>query len=384
MNDRQMKLTYGMVGGGPGAFIGDPHRRSIALDGEAKLVAGSFSTDGYNTAMMADILDIDITRCYADYLHMAKAEADRPDGIDFVVVVTPNATHYEICKTFLRYGINVVCDKPLALTYREAAELRDLAREKDLLFMVTYTYMGYVTSKYARDLISRGEIGDVRMVMAEYPQGWLAFEDDDGGKQGIWRCNPSVSGSVNCLGDLGTHVENAVATFTGLRVKRVLAKLETVVPGRVLDDNDMVMVEFDNGASGIFWSSQIAVGYDNDLRVRVYGSRGTVEWFQRTPEEIRVIDPDSTVREIHRGHSTVTEPASRYDRMPSGHPEGWMCAMSNLYRSFIECLVAKREGTFTEEMIDFPTAADGAAGLSFVEACLRSSRGGNVWVEVEK
>ncbi len=382
--DRQMKLTYGMVGGGPGAFIGDPHRRSIALDGEAKLVCGCFSNDGEKTAMMADILDIEAIRCYAGYKYMAKAESEREDGIDFVVVVTPNSTHYEICKTFLQYGINVVCDKPLALTYAQAAELRDLAKKNDLLFMVTYTYMGYVTSKYAKDLIKKGEIGDIRMVMAEYPQGWLAFENDNGGKQGEWRCNPNASGSVNCLGDLGTHIENAVATFTGLKIKKVLAKMDVVVPGRVLDDNDTIMVEFDNGASGVFWSSQIAVGYDNDLRVRIYGSKGTIEWFQRTPDQITVIDENNTAHEIHRGHNVIPDNVSRYNRLPSGHPEGWMCAMSNLYRSFIECLVAKKEGTFTEDMIDYPTVDQGADGIAFVEACVQSNKLGNVWVELQK
>ncbi|HBL40768.1 MAG TPA: oxidoreductase [Ruminococcaceae bacterium] len=382
--DRQLQLTYGMIGGGPGAFIGDPHRRSIALDGEAKLVAGCFSNDGEKTAIMAEVLDIEIDRCYAGYKYMAKAESEREDGIDFVVVVTPNSTHYEICKTFLEYGINVVCDKPLAVTYEQAAELCRIAKEKNLLFMVTYTYMGYVTSKFARDVIKNGEIGDVRMVMAEYPQGWLAFENDNGGKQGIWRCNPSTSGGVNCLGDLGTHVENAVATFTGLKIKRVLAKMDKVVPGRVLDDNDCVMVEFDNGATGMFWSSQIAIGYDNDLRVRVYGSNGTLEWFQRTPDIIKIIDSNNTVREIHRGHSTVTDTASKYNRLPAGHPEGWMCAMSNLYRSYIECVLAKKRGTFTEDMIDFPTAEQGADGLAFVEACLESNEKGNTWVEIKK
>jgi len=382
--DRQMKLTYGMVGGGPGAFIGDPHRRSIALDGQAKLVAGSFSVDGEKTATMADILDIDITRCYANYKKMAKAESERDDGIDFVVVVTPNATHYEICKTFLEYGINVVCDKPLTFTYKEAAELRDLAAEKNLLFMVTYTYMGYVTSKFAKDIIKKGEIGDVRMVMAEYPQGWLAFEGDNGGKQGAWRTNPNESGSVNCLGDIGSHIENAVATFTGLKIKKVLARMDVKVPGRILDDNDMVMVEFENGASGMYWSSQIAIGYDNDLRVRVYGTKGTIEWFQRRPEEIRIIDTTGTVHELHRGHSTISDVAARYNRLPSGHPEGWMCAMSNLYRNYIECLVAKNEGTFTEDMIDYPTVADGAEGIAFIEACVKSNKSGNTWVDVEK
>jgi len=381
--DKRMQLTYGMVGGGPGSMIGDPHRRAIMLDGEAKIVAGCFSNDGEKTALLADILDIDISRCYADYRHMARAEAAREDKIDFVVVVTPNATHYEICKAFLEVGIHVVCDKPLAINYAQAAELREIAREKGLLFMVTYTYMGYSTAKFARNLIKKGEIGEVRMVMAEYPQGWLAIEGDNGGKQGKWRTNPEGSGGFNCLGDIGTHAENAITTFTGLKVKRLLAKMDVKVPGRVLDDNDTVLLELSNGASATIWSSQIAVGYDNDLRVRVYGSKGTIEWFQRDPEYIRVIDINSTVREIHKGHPTVDSAASRYNRLPAGHPEGWLCAMSNLYASFIECVLAKRDGTFTEDMIDYPTVEQGVEGLGFIEACLESNKKGNVWVDMK-
>ena len=190
-------LNYGMVGGGPDAFIGDAHRRSIALDGNARLVAGAFSRRAEKNAQMAEVLHLDTDRCYASYQEMAEKEAAREDGIDFVVVVTPNYSHFEICKTFLNAGIHVACDKPVTISYAQAKELRELAAEKDLLFMVTYTYMGNVTAKFVRDIIKAGEIGDVRMVMAEYPQGWLAFEDNIGGKQGEWRCDPAQSGGVN-------------------------------------------------------------------------------------------------------------------------------------------------------------------------------------------
>lgn len=377
-------LTYGMVGGGPGAFIGDAHRRSIALDSSAQLVAGSFSRDPVKTAQMAEELHLDPARCYASYREMAEKEAAREDGIDFVVVVTPNFSHYEICKAFLNAGIHVACDKPVTISYDQATELRALAKEKGLLFMVTYTYMGYVTAKYARDLIASGEIGDIRMVMAEFPQGWLAFENDHGGKQGEWRCDPARSGGVNCLGDLGTHVENAVATVTGLKIKRVLAKMDVIVPGRILDDNDSVLVEFENGASGIYWSSQVAIGYDNSLRLRIYGSKGTILWFQETPEKITLISADNTIREIHRGYGVVTPDAAKYARLPSGHPEGWFESMGNLYRSFTQCIRAKQDRTFTPDMIDYPTIEAGTEGLAFVEACLESSRKGNVWVDLKK
>lgn len=377
-------LNYGMVGGGPGAFIGDAHRKSIALDGKAALVAGCFSRSEEKSKQMSEELHLELSRCYANYQEMAEKEAAREDGIDFVVVVTPNHSHYEICKAFLNAGIHVACDKPVTISYDQAKELQQLAKEKGLLFMVTYTYMGHVTAKYARELVKNGEIGEIRMVMAEYPQGWLAFEDDFGGKQGEWRCDPKRSGGVNCLGDLGTHVENAVATMTGLKIKKVLAKMDVIVPGRVLDDNDSVLVEYENGATGIHWSSQVAIGSDNSLRVRIYGSKGTILWYQETPEKITIIDADGTIREVHRGYGVIQEAAGKYGRLPSGHPEGWFEAMGNLYRSFTECVVAKEEGTFAEEMVDYPTIDAGAEGLAFVEACLESNRSGNSWVELAK
>lgn len=376
------RLTYGMIGGGPGAFIGDAHRRAIGLDGTAGMAAGVFSRDREKSMEIAARLGIEPDRCYADYQTMAQEEGGRADGIDFMVVVTPNRSHYEICRAFLEAGIHVACDKPVTTTYAHAKELEELAEEKGLLFMVTYTYMGHITAKYARDLIASGAIGEVRAVMAEYPQGWLAFQDDCGGKQGEWRCDPEQSGAVNCLGDLGTHVENTVAAMTGLRIKRLLAKLDVMVPGRVLDDNDSVLVEYDNGATGMYWTSQIAIGHDNSLRVRICGSRGTILWFQETPEKITVIDGDGTMKEVHRGYGVIGEGPGRYKRLPAGHPEGWFEAMGNLYRSFAECVQAKAEGSFTESMIDYPTIHEGAEGLAFVEACLESNRNGNVWVEL--
>ena len=378
------RLTYGMVGGGPDGFIGDAHRRAIGLDGTAAIAAGVFSRSREKSLQMAERLGISQDRCYEDYQAMARAEGEREDGIDFVVVVTPNQSHYEICRAFLEAGIHVACDKPVTTTYRQAKDLEALAEEKGLLFMVTYTYMGYVTAKYARELVASGAIGEVRTVMAEYPQGWLAFEDDFGGKQGEWRCDPGQSGGVNCLGDLGTHVENAVAAMTGLKIKRLLAKMDVIVPGRVLDDNDSILVEYDNGATGIYWTSQVAVGHDNSLRIRIYGSKGTIQWFQETPDKITVIDADNTIREIHRGYGAIGERAGKYARIPAGHPEGWFEAMGNLYRSFAQCVSAKKDGTFTAEMVDYPTVSQGAEGLAFVEACLESNQNGNTWVEFRR
>ncbi len=373
-------LKYGMVGGGPGSNIGGCHKRAIALDDTAQLVAGSFSRDPQKTIAQGKAYGIDEDRCYGNYEEMAKAEALREDGIDFVVVVTPNNTHYAIAKTFLEAGINVVCDKPLVTNVQEAEDLQKIAKEKDLLFMVTYTYTGYVGMKYMRDLIRNKQIGDIRTVMAEYPQGWLY--KGSGGKQGEWRCDPKQSGRVNCLGDLGTHVENAVATATGLKIKRVLAKMDVVVPGRTLDDNDQILVEYEGGATGINWSSQFAIGCDNSLRLRIFGSTGTLQWFQERPDEVTWIKEDGIPRIVKRGNDAIPEDAAKYCRLPFGHPEGWLESMGNLYDSYGACVQAKKDGIFTEDMIDYPTIDEGVAGLKYVEACLKSNDEGNIWVDV--
>ena len=376
------RLSYGMVGGGPGSFIGDAHRKAINIDGKAALVAGCFSRSAEKCRQTGAELGIAEDRCYVSFEEMAKAEAARPDGIDYVVVVTPNVSHYPVCKAFLEAGIHVSCDKPLCLTVEQAEELEKLAEEKNLLFLVTYTYMGHVTAKHIKRFIAEGKLGKIRTVMAEYPQGWLAYEGEWGGKQGEWRCDPKQSGGVNCLGDLGTHVENAVATMTGLKVKRVLAKMDVVVPGRVLDDNDVVLVEYEGGATGCYWTSQFAIGHKNDLRVRIYGEKGSILWEQENCEKVTMIEYDGTEVVRYRGAGGIEPGAAAYGRLPSGHTEGWLESMANLYRSFMECVRAKADGSFTPDMIDFPTVHDGAEGVKFVHACLKSNREGNVWVEL--
>lgn len=377
------KIRYGMVGGGVGSFIGDAHRRALNLDGEATLVAGCFSRSREKSLQTCHDLQIDPARCYADYREMAKAESAREDGISFVVVVTPNVSHYEVCKAFLEAGIHVACDKPLCLTVEQARELCRIADEKQLLFMVTYTYMGHVTAKHMRAYIAEGKLGKIRTVMAEYPQGWLAYEGEWGGKQGEWRCDPAQSGGTNCLGDLGTHVENIVASVTGLKIKRVLAKMDRLVPGRVLDDNDVVLVEYEGGATGCYWTSQVAIGHDNDLRVRIYGENGSILWRQEQSDLVTIIERDGLITERHRG-GALDPSAAAYGRLPAGHTEGWLESMANLYRSFIICLRAKEEGTFTPDMIDFPTVYDGAEGVAFLSACIESAKNGNVWTEIER
>lgn len=376
-------LNYGMVGGGPDGFIGKAHRQAINLDGKAKIVAGCFSREKKKNELMGKELGICKDRCYENAFEMAKGESNREGGIDFIVIVTPNYSHYEICKAFLEAGINVSCDKPVTVTSKQAMELEALAKEKDLLFMVTYTYMGHVIAKHIKEIIRNGEIGEIRTVMAEYPQGWLANENDWGGKQGQWRCDPEQAGKVNCLGDLGTHVENTVASMTGLKIKRVLAKMDRVVPGRKLDDNDTILVEYENGATGVYWTSQIAIGHDNSLRVRIYGSKGSIQWFQESPEKVKIIKEDGNIIEVHRGYRAISENVAKYERLPSGHSEGWIEAMANLYLSFMECINAKKDNRFDADMIDYPTITEGVEGILFVEACVKSNESGNVWVNLK-
>ena len=376
------KLNFGMVGGGAGSFIGQAHRRAIRIDDLAQLTAGCFSRSAEISRKTGTELGVADDRCYASFQEMAAAEAARGDGIDFVVITTPNVSHYPACKAFLEAGIPVSCEKPLCLTLEQALELQALARQKDLPFMVTYTYMGHVTAKHIRRYIQGGNLGKIRMVMAEYPQGWLAHEDDWGGKQGQWRCDPSQAGKVNCLGDLGTHIENAVSMMTGLKIRRVLARLEHQVPNRVLDDNDVVLLEYEGGATGCYWASQVAIGHDNDLRVRIFGENGTIEWRQETSEQVLVATRDGIRTDLHRGDAGILPGAAKYGRLPSGHTEGWLESMANLYRSFCQCLNAKKEGIFVPEMIDYPTVDDGVEGVRFVEACLASSEAGGIWVDL--
>ena len=282
-------LRYGMVGGGQGAFIGDVHRKAIALDGNACLAAGCFSRSYENTVATGRALGVAADRLYRTFDEMAEAESKRKDGIDFVVIVTPNAGHFPAAKAFLSRGIPVVCDKPLVFEVREAEELAALARARDLLFGVTYTYTGYPAVKHAREMIARGDIGPVRFVNAEYPQEWLATPlEKDGQKQAAWRTDPALSGKSNCVGDIGSHTENLVRYVTGLEITRLCARLDVFGAGRALDDNASILVEYAGGAKGLYWSSQIAIGYDNALRLRVFGTTGSLQWSQENPNYLTV------------------------------------------------------------------------------------------------
>lgn len=376
-------LRYGMVGGGAGAFIGDVHRRAIGLDGLAHICAGCFSRSIDNTRTTGASLGIDADRLYASYEEMAAKEAARKDGIDFVVIVTPNAQHYGAVKAFLSLGIHVVCDKPLTFEVAEAEELAQLAKQKGLLFAVTYTYTGYPAVKHAREMVARGDIGKVLFVNAEYPQEWLATPAEKSGqKQASWRTDPKQTGKSNCVGDIGSHVENMVSFVTGLRIKSLCARLDSFVPGRILDDNATIMVEYQGGAKGLYWSSQIAVGCDNGLRFRIFGEKGSIQWSQENPNYLTVSKLGEPTVTLSRGRDAFHLHAQSYSRIPSGHPEGYFEAFANIYRTFAAALQALRAGKVPSAAeLDFPSAEMGIDGVRFIGKCVESSQKGAVWID---
>ena len=376
-------LTYGMVGGGQGAFIGDVHRKSIALDGKAELVAGCFSQDHQNTLATGKMLGLNEDRLYASFEEMMAAEGKRGDKIDFVVIVTPNSSHFAIAKSAMENGIHVVCDKPLTTESGDAEKLARLSADNDLLFCVTYTYTGYPMVKHLREMIAKGDLGDIRFVNAEYPQEWLSTPlEISGQKQAAWRADPEVSGISNCVGDIGSHIENMVSYLTGLKIKSLCARLDTFVDGRALDDNASVMVNFDSGAKGLYWCSQIAVGHDNGLRVRIYGSKGSLEWLQEDPNYAKICDLDKPTATISRGRDDLYPHAQNYSRIPAGHPEGYFEAFANIYSTFCDALGKKLAGeSLSAEEMDFPGIEDGIQGVKFIEKCVESSNKGAVWLE---
>ncbi len=377
------RLTYGMVGGGPGAFIGDVHRKAIGLDSMAEIVAGAFSKDLSKTLETGKALGIDESRLYPDFETMAEKESKRPDPIDFVVIVTPNAQHYPAAKAFLSRGIDVSCDKPLTFEVAEAEELGRLAKQKGLLFCVTYTYTGYPAVKHAREMIKRGDIGDIRFVNAEYPQEWLATAiEKEGQKQAAWRLDPKQTGKSSCVGDIGSHVENMVSYLTGLKIASLCARLDSFVAGRVLDDNASIMVNFKGGAKGLYWTSQVAVGCDNALKIRIFGTTGTLQWSQENPNYLTVSRLGVPTVTLSRGRDGFYPHAQGYSRIPSGHPEGYFEAFANIYKTFVAALAKRKAGgTLTEADLDFPGAEDGASGVKFIGKCVDSSQKGAVWLD---
>ncbi len=380
-------IRYGMIGGGPGAFIGAVHRMAAALDGDYHLVAGAFSSDPARSRETGEELGLDADRIYGDFREMAIMEAAREDGIEAVVIVTPNHLHHPAARAFLESGVHVICDKPMTTTIEDAEELVRLAGERGLVFAVTYNYTGYPMVKEARRRIASGALGSLRKVVVEYSQGWLrTLLEAEGQKQAEWRGDPERAGLSSALGDIGTHAFNLVHYVTGLETHRLFADLGTVVEGRAMEDDAAVLLELEGGVRGVMIVSQIATGERNHLRMRVYGSEGALDWCQEDPNRLRLLDPDGTETVVFRGGETGPD-AARATRLPGGHPEGFIEAFANIYRGVAAAIRTRKggegmvDGGDEEGRLDFPAVEDGASGVHFIHRALESSRAGS-WVEV--
>ena len=368
------KLKMGMVGGGQGAFIGDVHRLAARLDGQIELVAGAFSRDPENSASTGRLLGLEPTRCYADYEQMMLAEAALPieSRIDFVAIVTPNHMHFPVAKTALEAGFHVLSDKPATLNLAEAIALRDIVERSGKRFALTHTYLGYPLVGVARDLVARGEIGRVRKVFVEYIQGWLANEVDN--KQAAWRTDPSRSGPSGCMGDIGTHAHNLAEYVTGKQMTHVAADLSIFVPGRALDDDGSALFRMEDGIKGVLSASQVCVGKENSLSIRVYGETGGLEWHQEEPNTLLRTYADRPAEIIRSAQGYLPAFAAESYRTPPGHPEGYLEAFANVYLDFVESI---REGR------DVATGMAGAVrGMAFVEALVASSNNNSAWTEI--
>ncbi len=374
-----MKLRFGLIGGA-GGFIGDVHRRAATMDDLAVLTAGCFSRDPEKSRAFAEKVGLtDPDRLYANYEEMAACEASRADGIDFVSITTPNDTHYPIAKCFLAHGIHVMCDKPLALTAEQGRELAALAEEKGLQFGVTYTYTGYAMVRQAREMIDAGEIGKIVTIQGEFPQEWLAVSLVAPSEQATWRQDPARSGASGCCADIGTHVECLISAMTGLHPRRVIARFDRIPENFALETNAQMMVEYEGNIPGMIWTSQVAMGYETEPKIRIFGETGAIEWTHLRPWELRVTRINQPPQVYTTNRDYLYPAAKALCRLPSGHIEGFYEAFGNLYRSYCMHLLAKKTGA-DASMFRYPTVRDGVRGIEFVEACLRSNANGNCWV----
>lgn len=380
------KLRMGMVGGSLDAFIGAVHRKAATMDGQIELVCGVFSSDPKKSKATGDSLYLDPSRVYSSYEEMIKAEKKLPPDVrmDLVSIVTPNHVHFGPAKAALESGFHVIMDKPMTLSLAEAKKLKQITYKTGLVFALTHTYTGYPMIKEARQLIKSGKLGKVRKVYVEYIQGWLhAPIEKTGQKQASWRSDPKKSGLGGALGDIGTHAANLAEYITGSSITELCAELNSVVPGRLLDDDDMMFVHFDNGAHGTLIATQIAAGEENNLSIRVYGEKGGLEWRQEEPNTLLLKWPDRA-KEIYRtGMGYTSDPSKRNTRTPAGHPEGYVEAFANLYVAFANAVRDYKPGKRIDPTkYDFPDVDDGVKGMAFIEAAIKSSKGKQKWVKI--
>lgn len=377
------KLRMGMVGGGEGSFIGAVHRIAARLDGQIELVCGCFSSHPENSLATGRSLFLPDERIYTSYQEMMEKEAALPEDrrMDFVSIVTPNHVHFEPAMEALAHGFHVVLDKPVTYTLDEAKRLREKVRETGKLFLLTHTYTGYPMVKEGRLRILRGDLGKIRRIYVEYPQGWLYEDCSDSNKQAAWRVDPKRSGKAGGMGDIGTHAFNLAEYMTGLKATEMCAELNTFVPGRLLDDDGVAMIRYEGGARGVLMASQIAIGNENNLSIRIYGEKGGLEWRQEEPNTMILRWPDRPAEILRTSNGYMSAIAAHNTRTPGGHPEGYLEAFANLYRNFASCLQALLAGEQPKpEDLDFPSVNEGVRGMQFIETVVYAGSSEEKWV----
>ena len=381
------KIRYGMIGGGRGAFIGAVHRIAANIDGQIDLVCGAFSSDPEKSRLSGQDFFLPAKRCYGSYEEMIKAEAKLPadERMDFVSIVTPNHLHFPPAKMALENGFHVLSDKPATFSLAEAKKLLAVVKKSNLLYGLTHNYTGYPLVKEARVLIADGKLGKIRKVVVEYPQGWLATRlEASGQKQASWRTDPKKSGAAGCIGDIGTHAENLAEYMTGLKVIELAADITTFVKGRKLDDDGNVLLRFDGGAKGVLHSSQISVGEENNLNIRIYGEKGGLEWHQAEPNTLLVKWLDAPTQIFRTGNGYLTATAAAASRTPPSHPEGYLEAFANIYKNFAGAIRSKIEARKTTAVEnDYPKIEDGVRGMAFIEAVVASSKKNSAWTKLD-
>ena len=377
------KIRLGMVGGGQGAFIGAVHRMAARIDDHFDLVAGALSSTAEKSLASGRELGLDPERCYGSFEEMAEKEAGRPDGIEAVSIVTPNHVHDPAAKVFLERGIHVICDKPLTSNLEDAKRLKAVADGSKALFVLTHNYTGYPMVRQAREMVAEGLLGALRVVQVEYAQDWLTEAvEQTGAKQAVWRTDPKQSGVGGATGDIGTHAFNLASFVTGLTLDSLAADLDSFVDGRRVDDNGHVLLRFKGGAKGMLWCSQVAPGNENALKLRVYGTRGGLEWEQENPNHLWFTPFGEQKRLITRNGAGGGPAASRVSRIPGGHPEGYLEAFATIYTEAAAAINAAKAGTAVDPAVIYPTIDDGVRGVAFVEACVASAKDNGAWVKV--
>lgn len=379
------KIRMGMIGGGSGSFIGAVHRMAANLDGQIELVCGCFSSSAANSLATGRSLFLPEGRIYNSYKEMIEEEAALPEGerMDFVAIVTPNHVHFEPAMLALTHGFHVVLDKPMTFTLEEAYLLHRKVKESGKLFALTHTYTGYPMVKEARYRVARGDLGRIRRIYVEYPQGWLYNDCAGENKQASWRVDPQRSGKAGCMGDIGTHAFNLAEYITGLETVELCAELNTFVPGRLLDDDGAALLRYKGGAKGMLIASQIAVGEENAFKIRIYGETGALEWRQEEPNTMLMKWPDRPTEIIRTSNGYMSAIAQHNSRTPGGHPEGYIEAFANIYRNFALALQCNLEGREPDAAyLDFPSVEEGVRGMQFIETMVASSNSEQKWIKM--